>query len=120
VKFMLLNYLNPAIWDGLTEEERTVVFAGHDTFQKTANESGELVAALAMNDPTHSAVVRVRDGRATTDEGPYVESKEYLAGYYLVDCETRERALELAALVPDAAINVIEVRPVMFCSGLEM
>jgi hypothetical protein len=47
-------------------------------------------------------------------DGPYLEAKEFLAGYYLVDCESRERAIELAAMIPDAAFNAMEVRPVMF------
>jgi hypothetical protein len=117
---MLLNYMNPAIWDALPEEARNTVFQGHEEFSKKTTETGELVAALAMADPTKSATVRVRDGKPATTQGPYVDSEEFLAGYYLVDCETEERAYELAALVPDASINVIEVRPVMYSSGLEM
>ena len=120
MKFMLLNYMNPDIWDSLSEKERNSVIQGHGDFQKLITDSGEMIAALAMADPTNSAVVRVRDGAAKTQEGPYLESKEYLAGYYMVDCENRERALELAGLVPDARINVIEVRPVMYSAGMEM
>jgi hypothetical protein len=53
-------------------------------------------------------------------DGPYVEAKEFLAGYYAVDCDTVERAVELAGQLPDARYTAIEVRPVMNDSGLEM
>jgi hypothetical protein len=53
-------------------------------------------------------------------DGPYVEAKEFLAGYYAVECETAQRAHELAAQIPDARYTAIEVRPVMESSGLEM
>jgi hypothetical protein len=46
-------------------------------------------------------------------DGPYLEAKEYVAGYYLLDCESKERAIELAAQIPDAKYTAIEVRPLM-------
>ena len=53
-------------------------------------------------------------------DGPYVEAKEFLAGYYVVDCDSVERANELAALIPDTRYTAIEVRPVMDAGGEEM
>jgi hypothetical protein len=52
-------------------------------------------------------------------DGPFLESKEYLGGFYLIDCENKERAIELAAQIPDAAIEGlgVEVRQVMFADG---
>jgi hypothetical protein len=64
-------------------------------------------------------VVRVRDGVPVVTDGPYLEAKEFMGGYYVVDCESRERALELAALIPDARVDGpgIEVRPIVFSAG---
>jgi hypothetical protein len=76
-----------------------------------------MVRTDALGDPSQSATVRVRDGVPVVTDGPYVEAKEFLAGYYLVDCESKERAIELAAMIPDAAFNAMEVRPVMFTGG---
>jgi hypothetical protein len=64
--------------------------------------------------------VAARDGVPAVTDGPYAEAKEFLAGFYVVDCESAERAGELAALIPDARLTAIEVRPVMVESGLEM
>jgi hypothetical protein len=106
-------YMNEANWDSLSEAERNEVFRGHDEFQRITRESGELVDSVALANPTQSSTVRVRDGAPAVTDGPYLETKEYLAGYYLVDCATRERAIELAALIPDARFNATEVRPFM-------
>ncbi|HWC83214.1 MAG TPA: YciI family protein [Pseudonocardiaceae bacterium] len=122
MKFLLIMHMNPAVWNALTEEERTAVMEGHGGFIDTITKSGELITTQALDDPAQSAVVRVRDGQPVITDGPYLESKEYLGGFYLVDCENRDRALELAALVPDAKVDGlgVEVRQVMFSAGLEM
>ncbi|MEV0972590.1 YciI family protein [Microtetraspora glauca] len=122
MQFLLIMHMNPQIWDALTEEERQDVMNGHGGFIKTIQESGEMIGTQALADPSTSAVVRVRDGNPAVTDGPYLEAKEYLAGFYLVDCESRERAIELAAMIPDAAVPGmgIEVRPVMFSAGMEM
>jgi hypothetical protein len=55
--------------------------------------------------------VRVRDGRALLTDGPFAETKEHLAGYYVVECDTLDEALEIAAAIPSARLGSIEVRP---------
>jgi hypothetical protein len=117
VKYMLLIYMNPAIWESLSDEQRNEVFSGHEAFQRTITESGEMIGTEALADPTNSATVRVRDGVPAVKDGPYLESAEFFCGYYLVDCESRERAIELAALVPDARYTAMEVRPFMNQGG---
>ncbi|HVV09442.1 YciI family protein [Amycolatopsis sp.] len=122
MKYLLIMHMNPKIWDSLTEDERNAVMSGHEPFIATIRESGEMISTEALGDPSTSAVVTVTGGTPVVTDGPFLETKEYLAGYYLVDCETRERALELAAMIPDAAIQGmgVEVRPVMFSAGMEM
>ncbi|WP_067824229.1 YciI family protein [Nocardia inohanensis] len=118
MKFLLIMHSNPQVWEALTEEERTEVMRGHGAFMDTVTKSGELISTAALADPSQSAVVRVRSGVPAVTDGPYLEAKEYLGGYYLVECENRKRALELAALIPDAAVDGlgIEVRPVVFAA----
>ncbi|WP_214409173.1 YciI family protein [Sphaerisporangium fuscum] len=116
MKFLLIMHVNPRIWDTLTEEERNEVMSGHGAFIETITESGEMISTVALADPSQSAVVRVRGGVPVVTDGPYLEVKEYFGGYYLVECDSRERALELAGLIPDAGVEGlgIEVRPVVF------
>jgi hypothetical protein len=120
VKYMLLIYFNPATWDALTEEEHQAVFSGHDEFMRTIRESGEMIGTEALANPSQSTVVRVRDGVPAVTDGPFLEAKEFFAGYYLVDCESRERAEQLAAMIPDAKFAAMEVRPIMTFDRPEM
>ena len=120
MKYMLMIHLNPTLFEALPEEERQAVFGEHDAFQKELRETGELVGFAALSDPSNSGVVRVREGVPAVTDGPFVEAKEFLAGFYVVDCETRDRADELAAKIPDARYTGIEVRPLMEDAGLEM
>lgn len=120
MKYLLMIYTNPQLWETLSEADQNAVFAGHDELIKLTTGTGELVRTDALADPSQSAVVRVRDGMTAVTDGPYLEAKEFLAGYYLMDCETRERAIELAAMIPDAGFNLIEVRPIMHEAGSEM
>lgn len=116
MKFLLIMHINPAIMEELTEDERQEIMDGHGGFMKTIRESGEMIGTEALADPSQSSVVRVRDRVPVVTDGPYLEAKEFLGGYYLVDVASRDRALELAALIPDARFNGlgIEVRQVIF------
>ncbi|WP_445189786.1 YciI family protein [Pseudonocardia sp. Cha107L01] len=124
MKFLLIMHNNPAVWESLTESERDEVMTGHGDFIKTIQQSGEMIVTQALADPSNTVVVRVRvrGGVPVVTDGPYLEAKEFLGGYYLVDVASRERAIELAALIPDARFEGlgIEVRPVMFSAGMEM
>jgi len=120
MKYLLMIHVNPAALDALSEEERQAIFAAHDAFVAHTTETGELVGFAALADPSNSRTVRIRDEVTTVTDGPYVEMKEFLAGYTIVDCETPERAAELAAMIPDAKLTGVEVRPVMHSSGSEM
>src|SRR5215467_8066857 len=119
MKFLLIMNVNPAVLDALTEEERNEIGAGHGAFIDAIKKSGEMITTLALADPSQTAVVRVRGGQPVVTDGPFLEAKEYLGGFYLIDCESKERAIELAAQIPDAAIEGlgVEVRQVMFADG---
>jgi hypothetical protein len=120
MKFLLIMNINPAIMEELTDAERQEIMEGHGEFMETIRASGEMVSTEALADPSQSSVVRVRDGVPVVTDGPYAEAKEFLGGFYLIDVASRDRALELAALIPDARVNGlgIEVRQVVFSGGL--
>jgi hypothetical protein len=119
MKFLIGLHINPTVLDALTDEEKTALGAGHGAFIEALKESGELITTQALADPSQAAVVSVRNGQPAVTDGPFLESKEYLGGFYLIDCESRERAIELASQIPDAAIEGlgVEVRQVMFSDG---
>ena len=120
MKYMLLIYQNPAAWENLSEEERNRVFGEVDALMEELNRSGEWVGGEALADSSNTKTVRVRDGVPAVTDGPFIESKEQLVGYCIVQCDTPERATEIAARWPDARYWAMEVRPIMSPAGDEM
>ena len=120
MKYMLLIYNNPATFDALSEEERERLMGEVDALMAELAESGEWVGGEALADSSQTRTVRVRDGVMAVTDGPYAEAKEQLAGYCIVDCESPERAVDIAARWPDARYVAMEVRPIMDSTGMEM
>jgi hypothetical protein len=119
VKFAILIYHNPLsreIWDGLTAEQRAQGLRGYAELDDELGASGEMIVSQALADPSHGRRVSVASGQVVTSDGPFAEAKEHLAGFYLVDCESAERAVALAARIPEAAHGLVEVRPTLSLS----
>jgi len=131
VKYLILIHSNPQsreIWEGFSDAERAEGFSAYAALTEDLAASGELIVTEALADPSLAKRVTVRDGRPMTSDGPFAEVKEHLAGFYFIQCESIERAIEIAARVPEASLppalrgphGLVEVRPVMDLSGLEM
>ncbi|WP_217697528.1 YciI family protein [Nocardia donostiensis] len=116
VKYLILMQVDPAVLEQLTDEQQKQIQEGHTAFMAATKERGEFIATQALADPSRSKVIRSSGGRPEVTDGPFVESKEFLGGFYLVDVEDEARAVELAKQIPDATIPglALELRPVMF------
>jgi hypothetical protein len=113
VKYLILIYSNPEsrkIWDSFSTDEKTAGLEQYAAFTADLVASGEYLHSESLAGPTTR--VHVRDGRTLTTDGPFAEVKEHLAGLYAVDCATPERAVEIAARIPEAGLGLVEVRPV--------
>ena len=86
------------------------------THQLHAN--GQYLSASPLHPVSTAAVVQVRDGKPLVTDGPFVETREQLAGYFLIDAKDRNEAIEIASRVPGARIGTVEVRPVKEVAGL--
>ncbi len=119
MKYMLLIFSNPANphFEG---DELQAVISEVGALMDELTASGEWIGGEALADPSQARTVKVRDGRPAVTDGPFAEAKEHLAGYCLLDCETEERALEIAARWPDARRNGVELRPLMSPGGGEV
>ncbi|MDD7942635.1 YciI family protein [Actinomycetospora lutea] len=117
MKYLLIIQMNPEVWESLSEAERAEIAGGQEGFVETITATGEMVGTHALADPSQSAVVRGRPGAVTVTDGPFLEAKEYMGGFYVVDCESAERAHELAAMIPGTDRLPVEVRPVIFTAG---
>ena len=120
MKYIVLIYNNPGAWEALSEEERQGLMGEFEAMNKEITDSGEFVGGAALADAATSKTVRVRDGVPAITDGPFAEAKEQLAGYYVIDCESMERATEIAAMDPAARLWTVEVRPIMDEAGAEM
>lgn len=123
MRYLILIYSNPAsqaVWEGLSEAQRVEFGRGHLALGQALAASGELVVSQGLADPSLAKRVRVREGRTMTSDGPFAEVKEHLAGFYLVECPSIERAVEWAARVPDAAYGQVEVRPIFDLNSLDL
>ncbi|HET6743902.1 MAG TPA: YciI family protein [Kribbella sp.] len=115
MKFLVLIYGNPesrAVWDSLTDEQKQEGMAGYAALHEALAKDDELIASESLDDPALTKQVLVRDGRPLTTDGPFAEVKEQLAGFYLLDCDSMDRAAEIVALIPEAPFSVVEIRPV--------
>ena len=121
MKYMLMIYNRPGFVESLTDEERAFVFGEVDAIMAELTESGELVGGQALADASTGRTVRQVDGQVAVTDGPYLESKEQFVGYVAVDCESAERATEIASRWPDIKLGgVMEVRAIMNDAGAEM
>lgn len=123
MKYVVLIYTNPEarhLWEQLPESERLAGLQAYAALNEELVASGEMIVSESLADASLAKLVTARDGQATLTDGPFAEAKEQLAGFYLVDCDSIERASEIAARIPEAEAGVIEVRPVRTFSGLEM
>ncbi|MPZ97195.1 MAG: hypothetical protein GEU96_20345 [Propionibacteriales bacterium] len=122
MKYLIMMHVDPTVLEQLTDEQQAAIGSGHAAFMKTTKDSGEFVSTNALADPSQSKVVRSKNGSPDVTDGPFVEAKEFMGGYYLIDVENESRAVELAKMIPDASIDglALEIRPVMFFDGADM
>jgi len=122
MKYLILiqsNEKSLAVWETLNQEQQMDLGRGHRTLVEEMQTAGVLVASEGLADPSLAKWVSVRDGQPIASDGPFAEVKEHLAGFYLIDVEDQEQAIAWAAKLPDAALNQVEVRPVLDMSGWE-
>ena len=112
MRYMLLIYSNAESWDSMSHEQRRALSRGHGELSAALQASGELVHAAGLDDESLSTTVRVTaDDEIEATDGPYIEAKEHLAGYYVVEVPDRDAAVAIAARIPDAKYAAVEVRP---------
>jgi hypothetical protein len=111
VKYLMLIYNTPAAGPDLDAQAR---LQGHMTLFKELDASGTVLSSAALGDGSGVRTVRLaaHGGAPAVTDGPFLEAKELLAGYYLVDCATPEEAAAIAARIPCGAGGAVEIRPV--------
>lgn len=115
MKYMLLIYGNEELWNSLSADLDQVI-KETEALQKELHASGEFISAYGVAEQAQAKTVRLQDGLPVISDGPYLEAKEYLGSFDLIECASLERALEIAARVPFARYGSVEVRPLLHAS----
>ncbi len=111
MKYVCLIYQDESALQKMPKEEMGRLSAEYKAFHDSIQKSGHLVTSQGLS-PTHTAtVVRVRDGKTLTTDGPYVETKEQLGSIYVVEAKDLNDAIQVASRIPSARLGTIEVRP---------
>jgi len=119
MRYMMLGYSTEGP-DGLAGEEAQRIYAGHRNVMDEATRQGILIAAEPLAPTSTATTVRVQNGQALVTDGPFAETKEHLAGYYIMECENLDEAIEWAAKIPTACQGgegCIEIRPMRWQSS---
>lgn len=115
MKYMLLIYSAEDAWN---EEERQACFEESIKLTHELHAAGQLIGASPLESVARAASVRVRNGERMVTSGPFAETHEQLGGYFLIEAENIEQAVDIASRIPAARKGTVEVRPVFNLPGL--
>jgi hypothetical protein len=113
MKYLCLIYEDEKVMEKMSKAEGDKVFAEYMTFTENIQKSGHLLAGDALLPVSSATTVRVRNGKLSTTDGPFAETKEQLGGYYLIEAKDLNDAIQVGAKIPAARTGSIEIRPVM-------
>ncbi|MGO4223038.1 YciI family protein [Lysobacter sp. TAF61] len=113
MKYACLIYDDEKLFDAMPKTEVDAIVGEYFALSNELGESGHLLGGQALQPVSTATVVRVRNGRISTTDGPYVETKEQLGGFFLIEARDLDEAIRIAARIPSARLGSIEVRPVM-------
>lgn len=113
MKYLCLIYEDETLWQKMQKAAADKLYAEYSAFKDGIKNSGHLVGCNPLQ-PTHTATtVRVRNGKVSTTDGPFAETKEQLGGYFLIEARDQNDAIQVASRIPSARTGSIEVRPIM-------
>lgn len=112
MKYLCLIYEDRAVGRTLPQAEIERAMKEYSTFEDSVKQSGHYLGSNALEDTSAATTVRVRNGKISTTDGPFMETKEQLGGYYLIEAKDLNDAIKVAARIPSAKWGAIEVRPV--------
>ncbi len=113
MRYVLLIYASEADSARMTDEERAALMQAHFAFANEALERGILTGGQALKPTNTARTIRVRRGKTLITDGPFAETKEQLAGTYILNCKDLDEAIEMATRIPDALTGSVEIRPVL-------
>ena len=112
MKYLCLIYENEKNWEHYTKEQGDAMSREYFVYTEDITKSGHMIGGEALQPTATATTVRVRNGKVSTTDGPFAETKEQLGGYYLIEAKDLNEAIQVASRIPSAKLGAIEVRPV--------
>ena len=113
MQYLCLVYIEETAFDVMSEAEQRALTRESLAYDDELRKSGHFVGANALQPVSAATMVRVRNSKVSTTDGPFAETKEHLGGYILIEARDLNEAIQVAAKIPMARIGSIEVRPIM-------
>ena len=118
MKFILLVHHDETAFEKMSDETKKGLLTESIGLCHQLDAKGEYVHASPVHPAATAAIVRVREGKPIVTDGPFIETREQMAGYFLIEAKDRDEAVAIAAKVSGARIGTVEVRPVREITGL--
>lgn len=112
MKYLCLIYSEEAAWAKMPKADVDGMMTEFGAFTESIKKSGQYIGGFELAPTSAATTVRVRNGKLSTTDGPFAETKEQLGGYYLVEAKDLNDAIQVASRIPSAKMGCIEVRPV--------
>jgi len=112
MKYLLMIYSDERTFEAMSEEERHEVYAAYDELMKDLAAKGHMLGGDELAPTSTATTVQVRGGERLVTDGPFAETKEQLGGYFLIDVDDLDAAIDIAARIPSVQSGSIEVRPI--------
>ena len=111
MKYILLIYGDERRWETATDAEKQQIYEGHNAYGEAMGAAGVMRGGYELKPVTTATTLRFTEGKPATLDGPFAETKEQLGGYYVIEVDNLEQALEWAAKMPGMTEGAVEVRP---------
>ena len=113
MKYLCLIYDNEKNFGTLPKDQMDSMMKEYGAFTEDIKKSGQYLGGNPLQPTQTATTVLVRQGKVSTTDGPFAETKEQLGGYYLIEAKDLNEAIQVASRIPSARVGSIEVRPIM-------
>jgi hypothetical protein len=113
MRYLCLIYDDESKWGTMPKEQSDAMMGEYYAFTDDIKKNGQHLAGEALQPTETATTVRVRNGKVSTTDGPFAETKEQLGGFYMINAKDLNEAIQVAARIPSARLGSIEVRPIM-------
>ena len=114
MQYLCLVYFEESAFDGMSDADQKALTRDSLAYDEELRKQGHFLGANALQPVTAATTLRVRNGKLSTTDGPFAETKEHLGGYILIEARDLNEAIQVAAKIPMAKVGSIEVRPIMY------